>query len=244
MELRPRGSRAATLCSSEDVSSHTDGTLGGKTRQKPHIRLLLSFCTSHEMRQMHHKTWFNSCPPHLLRILSALSMSSSKVVFTDRLCGDRFLSATWPVIFRPAGVDQHSCYSHLLYMWLAVLNMCLVDFSCSDTVAAEESFFLRECLWCVWQIIVKGEGDDWDCLPHSLTWPVTQQLVAVVTGAATREINCMILMMLYFKVVEVILKFTSIHKQWHHPPQNIRAVTAFHPQTYEEVISRLLPLCD
>lgn len=32
-----------------------------------------------------------------------------------------------------------------------------------------------------------GVGDDWDCLPQSLTWPVTQQLVAVATKATTTE---------------------------------------------------------
>lgn len=32
-----------------------------------------------------------------------------------------------------------------------------------------------------------GVGDDWDCLPQSLTWSVTQQLVAVVTEASTSE---------------------------------------------------------
>ncbi|TNN79204.1 hypothetical protein EYF80_010448 [Liparis tanakae] len=46
-----------------------------------------------------------------LRMLSAVPISSSKVVFTDRLCGDRSLSATWPVILRPAAVDRHSRYS-------------------------------------------------------------------------------------------------------------------------------------
>lgn len=40
-----------------------------------------------------------------------------------------------------------------------------------------------QCLYCVWQIIVRGQGDNWDCLPQSLIWPITQQVVTVVTEA-------------------------------------------------------------
>jgi len=32
----------------------------------------------------------------------------------------------------------------------------------------------------------QGTGGGWDCLPRFLTWPVTQQPVAVVSEAATR----------------------------------------------------------
>lgn len=92
-------------------------------RVKTHTWALTFFCRSHALLLSNKppgqtSTWFNSCR-HLLRILSALSISSSRVVFTDRLCGDRSLSAAWPVIFRSAGVSKHSHYSllcsHLFY---------------------------------------------------------------------------------------------------------------------------------
>ena len=101
LELPPWGSRAATLFSSEDVSSQTDGTL----QDKKHTHGPTCFYQTKPLTQTHPDTGRNCCC-HLLRILSALSISSSKVVFTDRLCGDRSLSAAWPVIFRSAGVGK------------------------------------------------------------------------------------------------------------------------------------------
>lgn len=81
-------------------------------------------------------TWLNSCC-HLLRILSALSISSSKVVFTDRLCGERSLSATWPVIVRAVG--KHSHYSlicsHELYVVRSaerVFSWLLLQWHCAS----------------------------------------------------------------------------------------------------------------
>lgn len=43
---------------------------------------------------------------YLLRRPSAFSVSSSRAVFTDRLLGDRSLSATWPVILGSVGTGQ------------------------------------------------------------------------------------------------------------------------------------------
>lgn len=90
--LESFGSRAATLCSSEVVSSQTDGTLGWM-REKPGVvtRTFFVLFSHEEMTKQ---------SPYLLRILSDLSISSSKVVFTDRLWGDRSLSAAWPVILK------------------------------------------------------------------------------------------------------------------------------------------------
>lgn len=50
LEFPPWGSRAATLCSSEDVSSQTDGTLGDNTHRsnrmlQPIMPCLLDYCT-------------------------------------------------------------------------------------------------------------------------------------------------------------------------------------------------------
>lgn len=126
LELPPWGSRAATLFSSEDVSSQTDGTLREKKNTHMVLRASLrqNLWHKHILTQTHPDTDRNCCC-HLLRILSALSISSSKVVFTDRLCGDRSLSAAWPVIFRSAGVGKHlelqppSIYS----TWLGVMDM-------------------------------------------------------------------------------------------------------------------------
>lgn len=97
-------------------------------RKKTHMVLRASLRQNlwhkHILTQTHPDTDRNCCC-HLLRILSALSISSSKVVFTDRLCGDRSLSAAWPVIFRSAGVGKHlelqppSIYS----TWLGVMDM-------------------------------------------------------------------------------------------------------------------------
>lgn len=102
LELQPWGSRVATLCSSEEVSSQMDGTL----RRAQKTMLLLLF---YEKPFFIHFKWLiksikHGCTSvngrrHLLRMLSALSTSSSRVVLTDRLCGERSLSAAWPVIF-------------------------------------------------------------------------------------------------------------------------------------------------
>lgn len=114
--------------------------------------------------------WLNSCC-HLLRILSVLSISSSKVVFTDRLCGERSLSATWPVIFSSVGKHRHH---------LGVLNIFSLGFYFVVTTPAEESVWsVQELLMVRMTDYSQGnelkEGVHRDCLPQSLTWPVTQQ---------------------------------------------------------------------
>lgn len=106
LELQPCGSRAATLCSSEEVSSQTDGTL--RRTQKPTFYFFILFIFFLKKNFFGLFKWLTKwsmrgCMSmngrHLLRMLSALSISSSRVVLTDRLCGERSLSAAWPVIF-------------------------------------------------------------------------------------------------------------------------------------------------
>lgn len=72
------------------------------------------------------KKMTNKCD-HLLRMLSALSISSSRVVFTDRLCGERSLSAAWPVILRHLQADGQVRRT-------ASVTSCQVLRACSDNV--------------------------------------------------------------------------------------------------------------
>lgn len=65
--------------------------------------LTRSDCVPWEERHIQRR--MNNKCDHLLRMLSALSISSSRVVFTDRLCGERSLSAAWPVILTRLQAD-------------------------------------------------------------------------------------------------------------------------------------------
>lgn len=69
--------------------------------------------------------------------------------------------------------------------------MFAVDVPRSEAVAREESVYTSQGS-SVFMVRMTDcsqgtGGDDWDCLPQSLNWPVTQQVVAVVTEAATRN---------------------------------------------------------
>lgn len=71
--------------------------------------------------------------------------------------------------------------------------MFSVGFYFSHTVPAEESVYGLQGLFMV-RMTDYSQGNElredyWDCLPQSLTCPVTQQLVVVVTEAPTREIR-------------------------------------------------------
>lgn len=70
------------------------------------IRLSSSGYLPQEERLIQGK--MNNNDYHLLRMLSALSISSSRVVFTDRLRGERSLSVAWPVILTHLQADRRT----------------------------------------------------------------------------------------------------------------------------------------
>lgn len=183
--MPPWGSRAATLCSSEDVSSQTDGTLKEshtKTRKKHFLTFLKRLPKLNT-----HSCIIISCCLHLLRILSALSISSSKVVFTDRLCGERSLSATWPVIFRSVGKHSHES-PNSVHMLLCVVTRCACIFHGRRGKCLRFTQTAYGTGYSQGNPAGKGRrrGANWDSLPRSLTWAVTLQLVVVVTEASWR----------------------------------------------------------
>lgn len=179
-------------------------------------------------------TWLNSCC-HLLRILSVLSISSSKVVFTDRLCGERSLSATWPVIFSSVGKHRHL---------LGVPNNSRGKCSeCTGTV------------YGAYDRLQSGERVEGGVpqgpsatVPH-LACHTTARVV-VATEATTREIQW-----------EDTKSFLNVVSMWcnfimpshnfiptlHPPtprPEGDDRLSAPAAQTDDEVFRRLLPLCD